>query len=305
MARVIGPTVASQRGTLSVVTDTVESGPFEFDRIGYWSEIKLEIIEKYAAAYSTILSGQKNPALQHVYIDGFAGAGEHWSREKNRVVAGSPARALSIQPPFREFFFIDLDGDKVQHLEALCGARRDVTILQGDCNQILLDEVFPKVQWSAYRRGLCLLDPYKLDLRWEVIRTAGQMRSIDLFLNFPVMDANRTVLWRDRERVSATQAARLTAFWGDQSWRKAAYRPNPQRTFLEGPQELLKNDNEAVVEAFRGRLRDAAGFENVPKPLAMRNRQGSVVYYLFFASQKPVANDIVRDIFAKYAGRKG
>jgi hypothetical protein len=32
----------------------------------------------------------------------------------------------------------------------------------------------------------------------------------------------------------------------------------------------------------------------------MRNSQGATVYYLFFASQKPVAQDIVEDIFRKY-----
>jgi hypothetical protein len=46
-----------------------------FDQIGNWSEINLEIIRKYAAAYSTILSKQRG--LHHVYIDAFAGPGVH------------------------------------------------------------------------------------------------------------------------------------------------------------------------------------------------------------------------------------
>jgi hypothetical protein len=32
------------------------SKDFDFDEIGYWSEVKLEIVRKYAKAYSTILS---------------------------------------------------------------------------------------------------------------------------------------------------------------------------------------------------------------------------------------------------------
>lgn len=27
--------------------------PFKFDEIGYWSQLKLEIVEKYGAAYTT------------------------------------------------------------------------------------------------------------------------------------------------------------------------------------------------------------------------------------------------------------
>jgi hypothetical protein len=37
----------------------------------------------------------------------------------------------------------------------------------------------------------------------------------------------------------------------------------------------------------------------------MRNSQGAVVYYLYFASQKDVANKIVKDIFGKHASRRG
>ena len=44
----------------------------KFDKVGNWSEIKLEIVEAYAQAYSKIISAQKNPQLYHVYIDAFA-----------------------------------------------------------------------------------------------------------------------------------------------------------------------------------------------------------------------------------------
>jgi hypothetical protein len=35
----------------------------------------------------------------------------------------------------------------------------------------------------------------------------------------------------------------------------------------------------------------------------MRNTKGVILYYLFFASQKPVAKKIVDAIFDKYRGR--
>jgi hypothetical protein len=33
--------------------------PLEFDEIGDWSELKLEIVEKYGAAYTKAFSNQK------------------------------------------------------------------------------------------------------------------------------------------------------------------------------------------------------------------------------------------------------
>lgn len=37
----------------------------------------------------------------------------------------------------------------------------------------------------------------------------------------------------------------------------------------------------------------------------MRNSTNAVVYYLFFASQQPVASKIVQDIMKKYKNRRG
>ncbi|MCP4966742.1 MAG: three-Cys-motif partner protein TcmP [bacterium] len=237
-----------------------------YDEIGYWSELKLEIVRKYAGAYSRILSKQK--ALYHVYIDGFSGAGTHISRSTGEEVRGSPQIALDLDPPFREYFLVDLDGKKVELLRSLVGDRPDVHVYEGDCNRILIEEVFPNVHYRDYRRGLCLLDPYGLHLNWGVIETAGKLGTIDLFLNFPIMDMNRNALWGadKRDQVSEIHLERMTAYWGDTSWQGAAYKPSSQLNLFEA-QELEKQGNETIAEAFRQRLKQVAGFANVPAPL--------------------------------------
>jgi three-Cys-motif partner protein len=275
-----------------------------FDQIGYWSEIKLDIIREYAAAYSRILSVQKNPSLYHVYIDAFAGAGLHKSKTSGDFIPGSPTNALLVEPRFRDYYFIDLDRQKVATLETLASQRNDVHIYQGDCNQVLLEKVLPEAKWENYRRALCILDPYGLHLDWKVIAEAGGMGSVDIFLNFPLADINRNVLWHDRKGVSTDQAQRMNRFWGDDSWKQVAYKPSSQ-TELWGLPTEEKASNEAIADAFQKRLKDVANFGNVPEPIAMRNSQNVVVYYLYFASQKPVAAGIVRDIFKKYRDRGG
>ena len=123
------------------------------------------------------------------------------------------------------------------------------------------------------------------------------MRTIEMFLNFPIHDMNRNVLWRDPDKVDPKDLERMNTFWGDDSWREAAYRPEPD---LFDPERVQKRSNERIAEAFRKRLKKVAKFQYVPKPLPMRNTKGAVVYYLFFASQKPVAEEIVNQIFDKY-----
>jgi three-Cys-motif partner protein len=272
-----------------------------FEEIGYWSELKLEIIEKYGAAYSRILAAQGY--LRHIYVDAFAGLGVHRSRQSGTTILGSPLRALGIEPPFREYHFIERDDYRAETLrdlvQTVSPTRENVTVHAGDCNAILVDRILPTLTWQSYRRALVLLDPYGLDLRWQVMRTAGELRTVDMLLNFPVMDMNRNVLWRrELSRVAAEDVQRMNAFWGDDSWRRELYTTTRD---LFGHEQ--KVENEEVAEAFARRLQTVAGFGYVAKPLPMRNSNRAVVYYLMFASQKSVASKIIDEIFDTYRNR--
>jgi three-Cys-motif partner protein len=271
------------------------STDLQLDEIGPWSEIKLEIVRKYAAAYSTILANQ--PAIKgHLYIDGFAGAGTHVSKATGQDVPGSPTIALKTEPSFKELHFVDLDGARTAELTRLSEGDPRVTVHHGDCNDVLLREVFPRCRYADFRRGLCLLDPYKLNIDWSVLEAAGKMRSIEVFYNFMIMDANMNMLMHDPSKVAPEQSARMTAVWGDESWRQGAYRRTPD--LFGGRDEKVSNAE--IAEAFRLRLKNVAGFAYVPEPLPMRNSKGAVVYYLYFASPNATGGDIVSEIFNKY-----
>lgn len=281
---------------------TVARDQSDITDIGPWSEVKLRIVREYAGAYSRILAAQTRPALKHIYVDAFAGAGVHTSRTSGNLVEGSPTVALETNPPFTEYHFIDLKKGNIDILRGLVmsGSAGEVDpstvhFYNDDCNSVLLEAVFPRIQFSEYRRGLCLLDPCGLHLDWEVVRTAGQMESLEIFVNFPIYDMNLNVLRRDSSKVEPAQAARMTRFWGDESWRDAAYSGSGD---LFGYPE--KQTNEDLARAYQKRLKKVAGFEHVPDPMPMRNSTNATVYYLFFASQKPAANHIIEDIFSKY-----
>jgi three-Cys-motif partner protein len=109
------------------------------------------------------------------------------------------------------------------------------------------------------------------------------------------MDMNRNVLWQDPSRVSSNEQQRMRTFWGDDSWREAAYSTTADLFGYEH-----KTDNPTVAKAYCQRLQTVAGFAYVAEPLPMRNSRGAVVYYLLFAAANRVAVGIVRDIFRKY-----
>ncbi len=91
----------------------------------------------------------------------------------------------------------------------------------------------------------------------------------------------------------------MNAFWGDVGWKEIAYRK--KRTLFGIEDEKVTNRELAL--AYREKLIAQAGFEYVPQPVPMKNSRGAAVYYLFFASHKPVAKAIVEDIFEKHRSR--
>ena len=153
----------------------------KLDEIGEVSELKLDILKKYAGAYCTILKARD---LHPIYIDGFAGAGVHIRKGTKELVPGSPLNALKVEPPFEKHHWIDLDETKVAALKRHTAGLEHVHIYGGDANEILLNEVFPKIKFENFERALCILDPYGLHLNWEVIETAaenGHYRNIPEF----------------------------------------------------------------------------------------------------------------------------
>src|SRR5580704_202842 len=275
---------------------------YDYDEIGVWSEVKLDIIKEYAAAYTRIMHAQQRdrvPSLYWIYVDAYAGPGYHLSKASGELVEGSPLVALNTNPPFNEYHFIDSDGVRANRLRELVRDRRDVSIYSDDCNKILIEKVFPRADYKNYRRALCLLDPYNIDLRWEVIEAAGKSRSIEIFVNLMIMDINRNALRRDPEKSIASKVAQLTRLWGDESWKEAGYDKVPN--LFESVSQ--KVSNERFAEAFRRRLQEKARFRFVPNPMPMRNKTGAVIYYLYFASQNAAGKNVVSDIFNKYKNR--
>jgi hypothetical protein len=69
---------------------------------------------------------------------------------------------------------------------------------------------------------------------------------------------------------------------------------------LFGNIDLEKVSNQRFAAAFRERLKNVDGFRKVPEPPPMCNSNGSTIYYLFFASPKGTAENIVKYIFDKF-----
>jgi three-Cys-motif partner protein len=277
----------------------------EYDEIGIWSEVKLAIIKEYLAPYASILDKTRRtsiPSLKWIYIDAYAGPGYHLSKTTGETVEGSPLIALNVQPAFSEYHFIDTNPNRVRQLRELAGPRTDVFTYDRDCNEVLIKDVFPRARYEDYKRAVCLLDPYNINLTWDVIETAGKMGSVELFLNFMIMDINRNALTRDPDKAIPSKVAQMTRLCGDEEWLDIGY---DKQDTLFGDVTQTKVSNARVAEWFRKRLIDKAGFKYVPQPMPMKTKTNSIIYYLYFAGHKTSASNIVTGIFKKYREKQG
>ena len=126
------------------------------------------------------------------------------------------------------------------------------------------------------------------------------MKSLDVFINFPIYDININVLHQIQEQYCPVHVDRMNSYWGDESWRDIAYEKSPG---LFGPMEEKVTNQRLAQSSLRERLKKVAGFKKVPEPLAMRNSKNAVVYYLYFASYKDTAENIVKYIFDTFGKR--
>jgi len=203
MGSVSSDSPQSLRGADGLVTANGTFG-VDFGEIGYWSELKLEIVEKYGSAYTAAFGRHR---LKKYYIDAFSGPGTHVSKESGQQIDGSPIRALRVRPPFDHFYFIDLNPLKTAFLAERCRDRRNVSVINADASKYLMHTLLPTIRFERYNRALCLLDPYGLHLDWGVILRAGRSRAVDMLLNFPVMDMNRNAIWMNPDRAQTALIA--------------------------------------------------------------------------------------------------
>ena len=274
----------------------------KLEAIGLWTEIKLQIIREYTAAYTTILKEQ-SWCRSYAYIDAFAGGGEFVSKEdQERLIPGSPMNALNVPNKFTEYHFIDIEQSKIDKLRELTTERPEKKSIQfyvGDANQVLRKNIIPKFPYSSFKRALCILDPYGVDIEWATIASLAPVKTMDVFINFPLMDINRNAALKKLETADPQQGARLTKIWGDESWKELIY--VEQGGLFNAPVLIKKiRGNEILKQGFRERLKHKAGFSCVPEPILMRNKTGGSLYFLFFASQKQVAQNIAQHIFENY-----
>lgn len=273
---------------------------------GSWTLEKLQILERYLDAYTTVMKRQK---FELWYIDAFAGSGRieipgkeeapflRDDKETRGFLDGSAARAVGIQDrPFDKLIFIEKDAarcDKLQDLRG-CHPDRNIHIENADANKYLAGL---GSDWRG-RRGVLFLDPYATQVEWATIRKIAGLKALDTWILFPTYALFRML--PTGRKPDPTCAERLTKIYGDESW----------QDLYEQTTDLFKkplNQRQPGVDRLRfiykENLRNLFGCRFLQDSRPLMNSKKSVLFEFIFCAGHPkgahIAHDIARHLIKR------
>jgi three-Cys-motif partner protein len=277
---------------------------------GGWSESKLDCVESYAVSYLQVMQNQNWCDLE--YVDAFAGRGRQVLRttpvgaedalgifgdesefaRAEEFLTGSAIRALRASVAstrgFDRFLFIEADQDSCDELANLvhhdfAHLEPAVEITCGDANTAL-QGYLRNVDWSR-RRGLVFLDPYGLEVGWDLLMELAATKACDVWYLFPLGGVIR--MMTKSGEIPSAWSARLDELFGTHEWYPEFYAPSTQQSLFEPDEDVVVRDASTrhVVDYVRRRLGDA--FSAVSNAAVLRNTKGAPLFALVLGISNP------------------
>ena len=282
---------------------------------GPWTQEKLERIRSYLIQYMTIFT--KNPAASFyttIYVDAFAGSGyrtetkeKHESddlfpelneTEAQDFLKGSAWIALEVEPSFDRFIFVEKSADRVDDLNNL---KREfpkkadpIEVFTGDANDKLI-KWCRETDWHK-NRAVVFLDPYGMQVTWDLMETMARTQAIDLWILFPLGVAVNRMLTKG-ELPPEKWASHLTRFFGSDDWKEEFYHSYVQPTLFGDETTFDRKDApfKKIGDYFVRRLKTV--FADVAEnPLALLNSKNVPLFLLCFAAGNPRGAPIAKRI---------
>ncbi|QUW01156.1 three-Cys-motif partner protein TcmP [Chloracidobacterium sp. MS 40/45] len=272
---------------------------------GDWTEQKLERLQKYLKAYTTIFTkNERAQSLIPIYVDAFAGTGyrtsplqltkslklfeEFTEPEVDNFLKGSARLALEVEPSFQKYVFIEQNTARVGELQKLQTIfpqkQGNIQIIQSDANS-WLQGWCRGTDWKRHR-AVVFLDPYGMQVEWTLIEALAKTKAIDLWLLFPLGMAVNRLLTKGGKPPPAWEQA-LTRVFGTEDWRKNFYSQKTEPTLFGDIDVTVKEaDFLKIGKFFVNRLKTVFS-EVAENPLPLRNSRNTPLYLLCFAAGNP------------------
>ena len=285
---------------------------------GSWTELKLDLLAAYLAAYTTAL---KNKGFGKIYVDAFAGTGyremigeesetpallQEAEEEAARIFDGSAKLSLQVAHPFDRYVFVEKSPKRMKELRCIQTEypHLQMAFLADDANHAI-PELCRTTDWRK-NRAVLFLDPYGMAVEWETMKAIAKTEAIDVWILFPVGIGVNRLLKQRLESIPASWRQKLDRIFGTTEWQNAFYKADPQGSLL--PEEVgvckVGKPIQTITDYYKHRL--ATIFPKVAtNHRYLCNRRNSPMFVLIFAMAsryKPaqdLAMKLVRNILIK------
>jgi three-Cys-motif partner protein len=270
---------------------------------GSWTKTKLDILKGYLTAYSQIFANNPNARYFNTfYVDAFAGSGfiktggrsiikepqlfhDFQEAESQAFLKGSAACALDVNPCFKNYLFIERSPVRCSELENLKKQYPDrassIEIRQGDAKGNLLSWVDSQ-NWNK-TRAVVFLDPYGMQVDWEILKALGDTHGVDLWLLFPLGVGVMRLLTKESPPPDAWSQS-ITRILGTADWENQFYESSSEPEFFPdfAPARTRELDHMGVARYTLARLGDVF-YKVHPNPRVLMNSKNNPLYLFCFA----------------------
>ena len=266
---------------------------------GSWTEEKMDIVVKYAAAYLKIMNSQAW-VIKTIYFDGFAGSGYIESSETDALKKGTSLRILDIAKPrpFDIYYFVELNEEHKNTLEQNLinhPQRENIHVVKDDCNTKLIALAKYLKNNKSYR-ALVYIDPYGMSVNWTSIETLKDL-GVDLWILVPTgIGVNRMLTATGS--ISESWMNKLEKFLGysREEIIKNFYKSKTDNTLFGEVVSVEKERNavQLIGKLYKNKLLNI--FSYVSKSFVMRNSQNSIMYHFMMATNNKTAIRIANEV---------
>lgn len=273
---------------------------------GDWTEQKLKALGSYLQQYRLIFTqNERAKYFKTIYIDAFAGTGERKVKKVENPTAsmfdddsldlenyrkGSARIALELDSPFDEYIFVDKNKSHIAQLQETVTKNHQHLLNRcifhhGDGPSVI-NQLCNDIDWK-HSRAVMFLDPYGMNVEWELLCSIAETRAIDLWLLFPLGTGINRLLTR-QELPEESFSAKLTRIFGIDDWKQVFYRKETQANLFSESDGIVKDTNfKEIGEFFISRM-EVIFSKVAPKSKALYNSRRNPMYLLCFAAGNSV-----------------
>lgn len=291
---------------------------------GDWTELKLAVVKAYLGFFTMAL---KNQTFKTVYIDAFAGSGERVQTNKDAPIfgegetkerfAGSAMIALETNPPFHSYHFIEKKPSFYKQLKQEVSDYAVPRGLDARCYSGTAEEhlktIITQHVIETNNRAVLFLDPYGLDVSWEMLKFIQATEKIDVFYLFSLSGIYRNMTVKfanlDADKINSLDRTLGTTEWQTEFYRTPDTHKQGQIDMFSTPETRCDRQETPVeIESYL-RQRLSKLFPYVSEPIALLPRgNGAQLFSLFFCMSNPnkraleLGNKVYSHIFKKITG---